>query len=142
MYVFPGKEAAMEFKTGEIQPVSQEAWMIPESVKKESRAVPPVIKVEGGVSGKIDAKRDGTGQQAAQADPEYLSKVVEKLQNFFQDVFNVDLDFRLDDKTDQMVVRVMNRETGQVIRQIPSEEVVKLREKLEELRGALFNGKA
>ena len=131
----------MEFKTGEIHPFSQEARTIPEPVNKGSQAVPPVIKVEGGVSRKIDAHKDGSGQQVAQVKPEYLSKVVEKLQDFFQETLSVDLDFRLDDKTGEMVVRVLNRETGQVIRQIPSDEVVKLREKLDELRGALFNGK-
>lgn len=47
--------------------------------------------------------------------------------------------FRIDEQTDRIIVSVIDENTGKVIRQIPSEEVVKLDFITEELRGLLFN---
>ncbi len=132
----------MELKAGEIQPVGQEAWTIPEPARRESQVVPPVPKAEGSVGRAVDGRQDGSRSQDPQTDPEHLAKMVAKVQEFIQEALNVNLDFRLDRETNEMVVRVVNRETGKVIRQIPAEEVVALRQKLDELRGVLFNGKA
>jgi flagellar protein FlaG len=131
----------MEFRTGEIQPVSPEAWAISEPGKKEVRAVPPVIKAEGGSARQIGGKQDNQELHAAQANPEYVAKLVKKLQTFLDQTLNVSLDFRVEEQTGEMVVRVLNRDTGEVVRQIPAEEILKLHEKMDELRGALFNGK-
>ena len=40
------------------------------------------------------------------------------------------------------IIKVVDRETDEVIRQIPSEEVVRLRQRLEEVAGVLFDGSA
>ena len=50
-----------------------------------------------------------------------------------------DLGFSMDDKINTFVVTVRNTETGQVIRQIPTEAVVKFAHNLEDLKGLLFN---
>lgn len=55
---------------------------------------------------------------------------------------NVSLSFEVYDKTGDVVVKVINRDTKEVIRQIPPEDLLEITEKLEELRGVLFAGKA
>ena len=48
----------------------------------------------------------------------------------------------INDKTKDVVVKVFSEDSGELIRQIPSEEVVALRERLADLIGVLFRGRA
>jgi flagellar protein FlaG len=45
-----------------------------------------------------------------------------------------DLELEVDDSTDQVVVRIRDRETGEVLRQIPSEKLLELSRSLQEIR--------
>ena len=47
--------------------------------------------------------------------------------------------FERDSGTDELVVKITDRETDEVIRQIPSEELLELSRHLEELRGNLVD---
>jgi flagellar protein FlaG len=49
------------------------------------------------------------------------------------------LEFRVDDQTDQVIVRVVNKASGKVIRQIPPEEFIEMSKRLADLRGILFD---
>lgn len=50
-----------------------------------------------------------------------------------------DLSFSLDDRIDRTIITVKNLQTGEVVRQIPTEEVVKLAHSIEDMKGVLFN---
>jgi flagellar protein FlaG len=50
---------------------------------------------------------------------------------------NRSLRFSIDDKSKEVVVKVVDENTGDVLMQIPSEEVLKLRERLDEMSGLL-----
>ena len=50
--------------------------------------------------------------------------------------------FENDDKMDQLVVKVVNRETDEVIRQIPPEELLGLKATLKDLRGNIVDTKS
>ena len=52
------------------------------------------------------------------------------------------LDFSYDDSTKAPVVTVRNLESGQLVRQIPSTDLIRLAHRLDELKGILYNGKA
>ena len=52
------------------------------------------------------------------------------------------LNFRIDPALNQPVVTVTNKETGEVIRQIPNEVIVQMAHSLEDTRGLLLNAKA
>jgi len=45
----------------------------------------------------------------------------------------------LDDRSEQPVVRVVDSETGQLVRQIPTEEVLELRRAIDRITGLLIN---
>jgi len=51
---------------------------------------------------------------------------------------NRSIRFSIDDKSKDVVVKVVDKNTGDVIMQIPPEEVLKLRERLNEMSGLLM----
>ena len=63
------------------------------------------------------------------------------LKEFAQSVRR-DLDFSVDDGSGQVVVKVTDSNSGDVIRQIPSEEALQLAENLSDVRSLLFKAEA
>ena len=52
------------------------------------------------------------------------------------------LGFRLEDSIDVPVVTVRNSQTGEVVRQIPNEVVIKVAQSIDSLKGLMLNQKA
>jgi len=52
------------------------------------------------------------------------------------------LSFSVDETTGYHVVRVMNPDTGELIRQLPSEELLKISREFERLNNALISQRA
>ncbi|TWH64366.1 flagellar protein FlaG [Azomonas agilis] len=52
------------------------------------------------------------------------------------------LDFSIDEETGTFVVKVIDKDSGEVIRQLPTEEALRIAEQLDEMRGLLFKGEA
>jgi flagellar protein FlaG len=53
--------------------------------------------------------------------------------------FNKKLGFRFDDELNQVIVKVIDRETDKVIKEIPSEELQTLHLRIKEMIGLLFD---
>ena len=87
------------------------------------------------------ATAEAEQKQKEVASPDEVKELIKEAQGFLEDL-QVRLNFDVREETGDVVVRVLDKETEEVVRQIPSEEVVKLREKLVELRGVLFDDKA
>lgn len=64
-----------------------------------------------------------------------------QIEQFIQTVAQ-NLQFRIDDDSGQIVVRLIDNETQKVIRQIPSEEMLEIAKTLDKLKGLLISGKA
>ncbi|MEI7785616.1 MAG: flagellar protein FlaG [Betaproteobacteria bacterium] len=74
----------------------------------------------------------------AEASREELKRAVERMnQQAIKD--GRKLNFSMDEVTDQMVITVRKAETGEVIRQIPSEAALRVAHNMEELKGLLHN---
>ena len=67
-----------------------------------------------------------------------LEEAVAKVESFLK-VQNRDLAFTIDENTNRSVVTVKDSSSGDVIRQIPSEEVLKLAERIQELQQDVGN---
>ena len=52
---------------------------------------------------------------------------------------NVKLSFNLNRDLDRMIVKVVNRETGEVVRQVPPEEMLEIAKRMEEMGGILLD---
>jgi flagellar protein FlaG len=50
-----------------------------------------------------------------------------------------DLSFQMDEEINRPIITVRNIETGEVVRQIPSEEIIRMAHTLEEGKGLMFN---
>lgn len=74
-------------------------------------------------------------------DVEFLKDVLEVAANHFQ-ISDVGLDFSVHGKTGRIQVSVTDKESGEVIREIPPEEVLNLMAKLDEMMGILYDEKA
>lgn len=78
------------------------------------------------------------GKQPERAD---LEKAVTDMREFVQSTQR-SLDFSIDDSTHRVVVKVINTDNGEVIRQIPSETALKLAQNLSSASNLLFDDKA
>ncbi|MCG9042291.1 flagellar protein FlaG [Laribacter hongkongensis] len=70
------------------------------------------------------------------------TKEVVDLLNHTMGLMKSDLLFTVDDDTKLKLVKIVDRETKEVIRQIPSEEIVRFVKVFDELRGVLLSEKA
>lgn len=72
---------------------------------------------------------------------EELDDAVSKINDHMQTIRR-NLHFNMDDDSGQLVVKVVDVDTDEVVRQIPSEEALQLSRRLEELRGLLLEAEA
>lgn len=70
-----------------------------------------------------------------------VKEAVSRLNQYVQ-TLRRDLEFRVDDSTQQVVVTVVDPQTREVIRQIPSEEVLAVARNLEQVQGVILDTKA
>jgi flagellar protein FlaG len=80
-------------------------------------------------------------EQKDQENQQQVSNAVKEISSFFQ-MAQRSLEFSLDDVSGQMVMQIKDTETNKVIRQIPSEDVLKLAKRLDDLTGVLFKASA
>lgn len=77
-------------------------------------------------------------QKVADAnDKAALTGAVKKLNDYVAPALQT-IQFSIDDATDRIVVKVVDTETQQVLRQIPNEEVLAITKSLDNLRGLVI----
>ncbi|MBC8317234.1 MAG: flagellar protein FlaG [Desulfobulbaceae bacterium] len=111
-----------------------------ETVDKAKPQVAPVEK-SGDSARAAQDERALRDKQQEKLTNEELTSAVENIQARL-DVMRTKLGFSIHEETDDIVIKVTDRESGDVIRQIPSEEVMELRARLDELVGIIFDKKA
>ncbi|WP_417614601.1 flagellar protein FlaG [Oceanisphaera sp.] len=98
-------------------------------------------------SAKVEATQTAQAVQAAEQakapelSPEQLEQMAAEMQEFVGSL-NRSLQFRVDEDSGRNVVTVLDSDTGDVIRQIPSEELLDVIARLNEASGGLLNTKA
>ncbi|MGB3596139.1 MAG: flagellar protein FlaG [Pseudomonas neustonica] len=80
-------------------------------------------------------------EQSTEVGREQLQSAVADIQDFVQSVRR-DINFNLDDESGRIVINVTEATSGDMIRQIPSEEALRLAENLSEIRSVLFEAEA
>jgi flagellar protein FlaG len=80
-------------------------------------------------------------QASAAVEREPLEQAVSSMRDFVQTISR-DLNFAVDDSSGRMVVKVTDGASGEVIRQMPSEEALRLAESLDDVRSLLFKAQA
>jgi flagellar protein FlaG len=112
------------------------------SPSSPARSAPVVVKTAGAAG--VDAAQ----QQAATvantpasdtASKEQLKEAMNKVSSYMQNVQR-NLNFSIDESTGQTVVKVIDAESEEVIRQFPSEEMLALARHLSEMNGESVSG--
>lgn len=134
-------ETVMSTTTGEIQPVLSVPLVAKEVQPKDAQSVPPVIRTEGGSAAKVGDFGTNSGANFPAPPPEFSAEVVQEIQFFLKENMGIELNFTADEDG-RTVVEVLDSNTGKVIRKMPPEKVSLFRNKIEELRGILFDGQA
>jgi flagellar protein FlaG len=98
-------------------------------------------QVGGAEVGKEEAAAQAAAGERATVSREQVESAVSTIQEFVQSVRR-NVNFTLEDASGRVVVKVTDASSGDIIRQIPSEEALQLAESLEEVRSLLFKAEA
>ena len=101
---------------------------------QRTNGAPAAGTAEGAVSQNHVQPSSGVDEQA-------VEEIVEELQDFAQQIER-QLHFSVDEDSGETVIQVIDSATNEVIRQIPPEEILTLRDRLGEVQGLLFKTKA
>lgn len=133
----------MEIKISTNQPMVGEAMMRHSPGLDRTALIRPVSKDEESAFRKVDKEgREEKRQSLMQKlTPDTVREMVDETQSNLADL-SIQVGFKIDKKTEDVVIQVFKGDTGELIREIPPEDLVRLNEKLVELRGVLFDEKA
>ena len=119
------------------------AEAVQSEVSSLDAATPQVVSAEKikTLQPQKDVQKTDRAAQDQALSPKEMKDITEDLNDYMSDL-QTNLRFSMYEKLDhQVVVQIKNRSTDELIKQIPSEELLELRVKMEELSGLLFDGK-
>lgn len=90
---------------------------------------------------KKGGKSETPSQSSPQVDEARIERIAEAMDNYVKSVQR-ELNIRVDHESGKVMVKVLSRDTGEVIREIPPEELLKLASRMEEMAGVLLNRRA
>jgi flagellar protein FlaG len=126
-------QSAQQAAPAVVQPnISNQARAPQQSIKSDAQVVSQVIATEIKASGV---------NEAAQPTREVVAKAAAQLQEFVSSMGR-NLNFSVDEATGYNVVRVVNPDTGELIRQLPSEELLKISRDFQRLNNVLVSQRA
>jgi len=89
-----------------------------------------------------DFKKSNEEIENKQVDMDKITDVLKNKLDKIQKLFTGEARFEVNREADMIVVKIINKETEEVVRQIPSEVSVKLAKALNDLEGILFDEEA
>ncbi|MCG6966522.1 MAG: flagellar protein FlaG [Chromatiaceae bacterium] len=95
----------------------------------------------GRVESEFQAKGDPKSVRETGKQAESLDSMVSDLNSLVRELHR-ELRFSIDQDSGDTVIKVVDRETEEVVRQIPSEELMRLRKRLQEAAGVIFQDSA
>ncbi|MGD2119543.1 MAG: flagellar protein FlaG [Chromatiales bacterium] len=129
-----------EVKNLQLAPIS--ARDAPQAnAKKQAEAVQKA-EVRPAQSGAVDQEREGSVKTVADVvELRELDEAVSELNSVAQ-FLRRELQLAVDEQSGEVVVKVLDEQNDEVIRQIPSQEVLELRKSMEDMKGVIFKGSA
>ncbi|MFK3796095.1 MULTISPECIES: flagellar protein FlaG [unclassified Pseudomonas] len=118
-------------------PTVQSLPSVPAAVTDKQAVAPQVVQASA-VSADADTatSKDSDDEKKTQQ----LQAAVQEMEKFFQSVRR-NLEFSIDEGSGQVVVKVIATETGEVVRQLPSAEALKIADSLKNANSLLFDAK-
>ncbi|MQA52988.1 flagellar protein FlaG [Pseudomonas piscis] len=124
----------MSVKLNLSYPVAKPATPVADHPVEKSRdSVPAVGAIDPAAHTQVDKKE-------AQSEQEKVKMAVQEIEKFVQSVKR-NLEFSIDEPSGKVVVKVIASDSGEVVRQIPNEEVLRLANSLNDASSLLFSAK-
>jgi flagellar protein FlaG len=120
-----------------INDVVKNGYPPPAPVRSTAPAPLPLAANSPAVTVKPESVAESITAQKAQPDATQLKEAVSKLNDYVQNTRR-NLSFSVEETTGRTVVRVYDAETDELIRQIPSEETLRLAETIQEQPSSLL----
>ena len=127
-----GGMASLVVDQARLSPQSSQSPVVSLPIMNDSEIVAKVAATE--------IKPSGV-HEAAQPTREVVEQAARDIQSFVQKMGR-NLNFSIDESTGYHVVRVINPDTGELVRQLPSEELLKIARDFERLNHVLVSQKA
>ena len=125
-----------------LQPAAPDPAAEPPRSRKEASLPPVSLPAEPKKpEPKPPAGVPASQQPGAQAQRIAVQKAAEQIDRKLAESFS-DLRISIDDTLNRPVVRVVNANTGELVRQVPSEEALRIAKRLDALSGLLIRDKA
>jgi len=107
----------------------------------EETESPADVKHIDEIKAKEELKQEKTEDEKEQVkEPEKISqKMLDEISEDLEMLHNIGLRFSKHKGTDTTMIKVMDRETDELIREIPAENVLDMAAKMEEMIGLLFD---
>ena len=118
----------------------QQAAQLARQLRPQNTASSPVAGGQGGNTLPQGQTVQANPAAQSQPTPQQIESVVAKLSDFVQTVQR-DLSFQVDDNTGDTVIIVKDSRTDEVVRQIPSEDLLQLAQNLRDLQEKLESSK-
>jgi flagellar protein FlaG len=93
-------------------------------------------------SNQQEKSQDNLTKVFTKNEEELTGKEVEEVVSFLNsssDLFDLSLSFKVNTDLNRIVISVYDKETDEVVKQIPPKEIIDLAERLNEMVGVLFN---
>jgi flagellar protein FlaG len=105
-----------------------------------------MMHIEPGVpTGRIAEQPAREKQKADESEQEKVSPkerdAIMKQLNKTLEAFDTHVSLSLDEKSHQTIIKVVDNETGKVVRQIPNEQLMRISERINELLGVIYDEK-
>jgi flagellar protein FlaG len=88
-----------------------------------------------------DSSASNDSKKEAQQSAEKLKAAVQEIDKFVKSIQR-NLEFSIDEQSGKVVVKVIASDTGEVVRQLPSAEALKIADSLQNAHSLLFEAKA
>ncbi|MBL1433832.1 MAG: flagellar biosynthesis protein FlaG [Gammaproteobacteria bacterium] len=112
------------------------------TTRPNSQAVTPIVPiVSSALANELAVNRSEEQGSVGQVDREAVNQAVQNLNDYVQKI-DRNLEFAVDERSGNTVISVIDQETSEVIRQIPSEAVLNASKNLQRLEGLLLSAEA
>lgn len=133
----------MDSRVGQIQPVPVEGWV--QSLKGAQAAplVQPVGRNQQAPLHTVDRQERDSRQKTHQKNDgrEEVSDVLAEAFDVKEPAF-LQVVYRRDDETGELMIHLIDRRTGETVRKIPPEELARVQAQIEKYRGLLLDERA
>ncbi|HNY37670.1 MAG TPA: flagellar protein FlaG [Petrotogaceae bacterium] len=105
----------------------------------------PLFDTQKTIQAPVEKKSEKSNEKTNEGQQLSLDNVKDILQKKMENVkllFNGEAKFEIDREADLIVVKIIDKESKELIRQIPAEEAVKLAKAMNEIEGIIFDQKA